>query len=59
MKPLAKATELHAKASATFDAKLAATQAQLKAASLELQPLKQASSLGAEDVVIIDCASSI
>ena len=52
MKPLAKATELHAKASATFEAKLAATKSQLQAAVTELQPLKQASSLGAEDVVI-------
>ena len=59
MKPLPKATELHAKASATFDAKLAATQAQLKAASLELQPLKQASSLGAEDVVITHILNSL
>ena len=52
MKPLTPATQLHAKPSANFADKLAATQAQLKAAAAELQPLKQASSLGAEDVVI-------
>ena len=59
MKPLPKATELHAKASATFADKLAATQAQLKAAVLELQPLKQASSLCAEDVVITHIINSL
>lgn len=52
MKPHTKATTLHAKPSANFAEKLAATQAQLEAAASELQPLKQASSLGAEDVVI-------
>ena len=52
MKPLTPATQLHAKPSANFADKLAVTQAQLKAAAAELQPLKQASSLGAEDVVI-------
>ena len=52
MKPLTPATQLHAKPSANFADKLAAAQAQLKAAAAELQPLKQASSLGAEDVVI-------
>ena len=52
MKPQTKATTLHAKPSANFADKLAATQAQLKAAAAELPPLKQASSLGAEDVVI-------
>jgi len=59
MKPLPKATELHAKASATFADKLAATQAQLKAAALELHPSKQASSLGAEDVVITHIINSL
>jgi len=59
MKPLPKATELHAKPSATFDTKLAATQAQLKAAAVELRPLKQASSLGAEDVVISHIINSL
>jgi phosphoadenosine phosphosulfate reductase len=52
MKPHTPATELHAKPSAHFADKLAATQAQLKAAAIDLKPLKQASSLGAEDVVI-------
>ena len=52
MKPLTPVTQLHAKPSANFADKLTATQAQLKAAAAELQPLKQASSLGAEDVVI-------
>jgi len=46
------AIELHAKPSADFDAKLAETQALLKRAAAEFQPLTQASSLGAEDVVI-------
>ena len=46
------ATELHAKPSADYAAKLATTQALLQRAAAELQPLKQASSLGAEDVVI-------
>ena len=59
MKPHAKATTLHAKPSANFDEKLAATQAQLKAAATELQPLKQASSLGAEDVVITHIINSL
>ena len=59
MKPLPKATELHAKASATFADKLAGPQAQLKAAALELHPLKQASSLGAEDVVITHIINSL
>lgn len=48
----AKATELHARASADFAAKLAETQALLQNAAADLQPLTQASSLGAEDVVI-------
>jgi len=59
MKPHTKASELHAKASAQFAEKLAATQAQLKSAAAELQPLKQASSLGAEDVVITHLLSSL
>lgn len=46
------ATELHAKPSADYAAKLATTQALLQRAAAEFQPLKQASSLGAEDVVI-------
>ncbi len=59
MKPQTKATTLHAKPSANFADKLAATQAQLKAAATELQPLKQASSLGAEDVVITHIINSL
>nr|WP_243855594.1 phosphoadenylyl-sulfate reductase [Aquabacterium sp. A08] len=46
------ATQLHAKPSATFDAKLAETEALLRRAAADFQPLTQASSLGAEDVVI-------
>ncbi len=48
----AKATELHAKASTDFAAKLAETEALLQRAAADFQPLTQASSLGAEDVVI-------
>jgi phosphoadenosine phosphosulfate reductase len=49
----AKATEVHARASATFGAKLAETQALLRtAALLGADQVTQASSLGAEDVVI-------
>jgi len=48
----AKATEHNAKASPDFVAKLAETQALLKRAATEFTPLTQASSLGAEDVVI-------
>jgi 3'-phosphoadenosine 5'-phosphosulfate sulfotransferase (PAPS reductase)/FAD synthetase len=59
MKPLTPATQLHAKPSAQFAEKLAATQAQLKSAAAELQPLKQASSLGAEDVVITHILNSL
>lgn len=46
------ATQLHAKPSADFDAKLAETEALLQRAAADFQPLTQASSLGAEDVVI-------
>ena len=59
MKPHTRATTLHAKPSANFAEKLAATQAQLKAAATELLPLKQASSLGAEDVVITHIINSL
>jgi len=48
----AKATELHAKASPGFAAKLAETRALLQRAAAEFAPVTQASSLGAEDVVI-------
>jgi phosphoadenosine phosphosulfate reductase len=46
------ATDLHARPSKDFEAKLAETKALLRRAAAEFQPLKQASSLGAEDVVI-------
>lgn len=46
------ATQLHAQPSADFDAKLAETEALLQRAAADFQPLTQASSLGAEDVVI-------
>jgi phosphoadenosine phosphosulfate reductase len=48
----AKATTLHAKASADYAAKLAETQALLQRAATEFSPITQASSLGAEDVVV-------
>ena len=47
-----KATERNANPSADFDAKLEQTQALLKRAATEFTPVTQASSLGAEDVVI-------
>lgn len=47
-----KATDLHAKASPQFAAKLAETEALLRCAASDFQPITQASSLGAEDVVI-------
>jgi len=50
--PPAKATQLHARPSADFAAKLAETEALLRDAAERLTPLTQASSLGAEDVVI-------
>lgn len=46
------AIDLNARPSKDFEAKLTATQALLVRAAAELAPLKQASSLGAEDVVI-------
>jgi phosphoadenosine phosphosulfate reductase len=46
------AIELHASASREFDARLERTQKLLLRAAAEFAPLKQASSLGAEDVVI-------
>ena len=48
----AKATDLHAQASPDFAAKLTQTQALLQRAATEFAPVSQASSLGAEDVVI-------
>ncbi|HEX5805642.1 MAG TPA: phosphoadenylyl-sulfate reductase [Macromonas sp.] len=50
-KPLP-ATQLNNKPSADYAAKLAETEALLKRAAAEFQPITQASSLGAEDVVI-------
>ena len=51
----AKATTLHARASATFGAKLAQTQAWLRqAAALGDDAVTQANSLGVEDMVITD-----
>jgi len=47
-----KATQMHAQPSPDFEAKLAQTQALLQRAARAYAPLKQASSLGAEDVVI-------
>lgn len=46
------AIQLNARPSQEYEAKLAATQKLLVRAASELAPLKQASSLGAEDVVI-------
>ena len=54
-----KATELHAKASPDFAAKLAETQALLQRAAAEFTPVTQASSLGAEDVVITHLINSL
>ena len=51
-KPPPKASELHNKPSEDFAAKLAQTTALLKQAALEFSPCVQASSLGAEDMVI-------
>jgi phosphoadenosine phosphosulfate reductase len=53
------AIDLHARPSKDFDAKLAATQALLQRAAREFTPLKQASSLGAEDVVITHLIASL
>ncbi len=46
------AIDLHARASSDFEQKLAQTRQLLRRAAAEFTPLKQASSLGAEDVVI-------
>ena len=48
------ATRLHAQPSPDFAHKLAQTQALLQSAARDFSPVKQASSLGAEDVVITD-----
>ena len=54
-----KATEQNAKASANFADKLAETQALLQRAAAEFSPVTQASSLGAEDVVITHLINSL
>jgi phosphoadenosine phosphosulfate reductase len=56
---LAKATEQNAQASTDFAAKLAATQTLLQRAGAEFTPVTQASSLGAEDVVITHLINSL
>jgi phosphoadenosine phosphosulfate reductase len=53
-----KATEQNAKASPDFAAKLVETQALLQRAAAEFSPVTQASSLGAEDVVITHLINS-
>lgn len=53
------AVDLHARASADFPAKLAETQALLIRAAAEYGPITQASSLGAEDVVITHLINSL
>ena len=55
----AKATEQNAKASPQFAAKLAETQALLQRAAADFTPVTQASSLGAEDVVITHLINSL
>ncbi|WP_300555594.1 phosphoadenylyl-sulfate reductase [Limnohabitans sp. Rim8] len=55
----AKATDLHAKASPQFAAKLAETQALLHRAAADFAPVTQASSLGAEDMVITHLINSL
>jgi len=54
-----KATEQNAKASPDFAAKLAETEALLQRAAAEFAPVTQASSLGAEDVVITHLINSL
>jgi len=53
------AIDLHARPSKDYEAKLAATQKLLIQAASEFAPLKQASSLGAEDVVITHLINSL
>lgn len=53
------AIDLHAAASKDFEAKLERTQKLLIRAAAEFTPLKQASSLGAEDVVITHLINSL
>jgi len=53
------AIDLHARASKDFEAKLAETKALLQRAAAEFTPITQASSLGAEDVVITHLINSL
>lgn len=53
------AIDLHARPSAGYEAKLAQTQNLLVQAAAEFAPLKQASSLGAEDVVITHLVNAL
>jgi phosphoadenosine phosphosulfate reductase len=53
------AIDLHARPSANFQAKLAETQSLLLRAAADFAPLTQASSLGAEDVVITHLINSL
>jgi phosphoadenosine phosphosulfate reductase len=53
------AIDLHARASKDFEAKLAETIALLRRAATEFTPVTQASSLGAEDVVITHLINSL
>ncbi len=53
------AVDLHARPSKDFEAKLAQTRALLQRAAAEFAPLKQASSLGAEDVVITHLVNAL
>jgi phosphoadenosine phosphosulfate reductase len=53
------AIDLHARPSKDFDEKLAATRELLQRAAREFTPLKQASSLGAEDTVITHLIASL
>jgi phosphoadenosine phosphosulfate reductase len=53
------AIDLHARPSAGFEAKLAETQSLLRRAATEFAPVTQASSLGAEDVVITHLINSL
>jgi phosphoadenosine phosphosulfate reductase len=53
------AIDLHARASKDFEAKLAETKGLLQRAAAEFSPITQASSLGAEDVVITHLINSL
>ena len=53
------AIDLHARASKDFDAKLTETKALLQRAAADFSPITQASSLGAEDVVITHLINSL